>query len=641
VNRERISAVVSLITCCFLALQPGRADGSCPPPTSAVCPPGTTYTAAADRCQSSFYACLSGYAYDTGSNQCEVSAPPATSSSSCPTGSSFNPTFGKCEAANLSPCASGYTYNAYANRCEIPATFTPAPSCPEGYSFDSLANKCVGPASSACTQGGSWGYYEQTCTSGGPLPGFNWDDETGQYIGPWACPPAYSVNAFNGSCSGPMVTASCPAGSTINAATSKCETAAGAACAPGQTYNVSTTKCDFVPLISAVSSACPPGYTLVVDTNACVGAVNSACPAGASYGYYEQACTSGQALPGFSWDDETGQYVGPWYCPAGFALDKSLGNCSGTACEAGQIYDATTSACEPPPPVAASTLICPAGSSFNPSFGKCATANLSPCASGYTYNAYTNRCEIPATFTPAASCPDGYTFDSLECVGPASSACAQGGSWGYYEQACTSGDPLPGFNWDDETGQYVGPWACPPAYSVNTYNGSCSGPMVTASCPTGSTINAATSECETVAAAACAAGQTYNMSTTKCDFAPPVSAVAPVCPPGYILDVDAKQCTGVMNSACPSGASYGYYEQACTSGQPLPGFTWDDETGQYVGPWYCPAGLALNRSLGNCSGASCPAGQAFDAATSSCLPSGCPAGTVKSDDVCAAAAVCQ
>jgi len=224
-------------------------------------------------------------------------------------------------------------------------------------------------------------------------------------------------------------------------------------------------------------------------------------------------------------------------------------------------------------------------------------------------------------------------------VGAASSACTQGGYWGYYEQSCTSTSPLPGFSWDDETGFYIGPWACPPAYSVNTGTGSCSGPMVTASCPAGSTINASTSKCEAAASAPCAAGQAYNAYTSKCDFAPPVSAVAPTCPPGYILNVDAHVCAGVMNSACPLGGSFGYYEQACTSGQQLPGFSWDDETGFFIGPWSCPAGFALDS--GSCSGATCQAGYAFNADTSSCQPSGCPAGTVKNGSLCVAAPVCQ
>jgi len=295
-------------------------------------------------------------------------------------------------------------------------------------------------------------------------------------------------------------------------------------------------------------------------------------------------------------------------------------------------------------PAATSSASCPAGSRFNPAFGKCETANLSPCPSGYAYNASSNKCEVPATFTPATSCPAGYAFDSNsnKCVGGSNSACAQGGGyWGYYEQTCTSGSPLPGFNWDDETGFYIGPWACPPAYSVNTSTGSCSGPMVTASCPAGSTINAATSKCEAAAAAACAAGQTYNTYNAKCDFAPTVSAVAPTCPPGYILDVDTNVCAGGLNSACPLGGGYGYYEQACTSGQPLPGFNWDAETGFYIGPWSCPPGFALSTSGGSCSGTACPAGYAFNAATFSCQPSGCPAGTVMSGNLCIAAAVCQ
>ena len=461
-NRQRaLPWLVSIATCCLLALQPGVARGSC------LCPPGTTYDAAADRCQAAFEACLAGYAYSTSSNQCEVSAVATTSSATCPAGSSFNPLFGKCEAANLSPCPSGYTYNASTLECEIPATFAPAASCPDGYAFDSASARCVGPSNSACAQGGWWGYYEQTCCSGSPLPGFGWDDETGQYCGPWACPPGYSVNRWTGSCSGPMVTASCPAGSVINSYTSKCEAAAGAACAAGQTYNGYNAKCDFAPLVSADPSACPPGYILDVDTQVCAGAVNSACPAGSGYGHYEQACCSGDPLPGFGWDDETNQYCGGWSCPPGFALDPNLGSCSGAPCPAGQVYDTATSACKTPAPATASTLLCAAGSRFNPLFGKCEAANLSPCPSGYAYDASTNKCEIPATFTPAASCPDGYTYDALECVGPPSSACAQsGGQWGYYEQACTSGSPLPGFGWDDETGQYCGPWSCPPVTTI-------------------------------------------------------------------------------------------------------------------------------------------------------------------------------
>ncbi|HWR73416.1 MAG TPA: hypothetical protein VN604_09610, partial [Nitrospirota bacterium] len=83
------------------------------------------------------------------------------------------------------------------------------------------------------------------------------------------------------------------------------------------------------------------------------------------------------------------------------------------------MYNTATSACEEPAPVTAGTLICPSGSSFNPSYGKCETANLSPCPGGYTYNVYSNKCEIPATFTPADTCPEGYTFDSAsnKCIG--------------------------------------------------------------------------------------------------------------------------------------------------------------------------------------------------------------------------------
>ncbi|GEJ56558.1 hypothetical protein [Anaeromyxobacter diazotrophicus] len=638
-NGRLVFPGMSLVLASFIALQPGAASASC------SCPPGTTYSAAAGRCQASFNACLPGYAYDPATNRCEVSAPATTSSATCPGGSSFSVWSGKCEAANLAPCPSGYTYNSSTSKCEIAATLTPAASCPTGYAFDAASNRCVGGASSACLQfGGTWGNYEQTCTSGAALPGFNWDTETGQYVGPWYCPPAYALNTSNGSCAGPMVTASCPAGTTINAYTTKCEATASAACAAGQTYNPSNAKCDFPPLIGAAASVCPPSYTLVADVNTCAGTVNSACPAGSGFGHYEQACTSGSALPGFSWDTETLQYVGPWSCPAGFALDAGPGSCSGAPCPAGQVYDAATSACAAPAPAVATTLVCPTGSVFGVWNGKCEAANLGPCPSGYTYNSSTNKCEIAATLTPAASCPTGYAFDaaSNRCAGGASSACLQfGGTWGNYEQTCTSGAALPGFSWDTETGQYVGPWYCPPAYALNTSNGSCAGPMVTASCPAGTTINAYTTKCEATASAACAAGQTYNPSNAKCDFPPVASAAAPTCPPGFILDVDGRFCAGALNSACPAGSGFGHYEQACTSGSALPGFTWDTETLQYVGPWSCPAGFALDAGPGSCSGAPCPSGAAFDAATSSCQLSGCPDGTVKSGSLCIAAAVCQ
>jgi len=275
----------------------------------------------------------------------------------CPAGSSFNAVFGKCENANLSPCPGGYTYNANSNKCEIPATFTPAASCPDGYAFDSVNNKCVGAPDSACIYGGTWGYYEATCTSIGPLEGFTHDDETGYYLGPWACPPAYA-NYF-GTCYGPMVTASCPAGSTINAATSKCEAVAGAVCAAGKTYNTFTSKCDFAPPVSAVGLACAPGYIFNVDTNACAGVRDSACIYGGTWGYYEETCTSIGPLQGFTHDDETGYYLGPWACPPAYA--NYLGTCSGTPCQAGHAYDATTSSCQPsgcPPGTAKSDDLC-------------------------------------------------------------------------------------------------------------------------------------------------------------------------------------------------------------------------------------------------------------------------------------------
>jgi hypothetical protein len=347
-KREHVvPSLVSLVIFCFLTLQSGIAIGDTCPPAVPACPPGTTYNAGANQCLADFFPCLPGYSFNALSNKCEVSAPVATSSASCPVGSSFNPSFGKCETANLVPCQSGYTYNVLNNKCEIPATFIPAASCPTGYTFDAGANKCVGGPSSACTQGGTWGYYEHACCSGNSLPGFSWDDETGQYIGPWGCPPAYSVNNYTGSCSGPMVTANCPAGSTINAWSNKCEAAATAACAAGQTYNPYTTKCDFAPPVTAVAPTCPSGYILNVDTNVCVGIANSACTLGGSYGGYEHACCSADPLSGFGWDDETGQYTGPWSCPTGFALITGNGSCSGTACQAGYAFNAATSSCQP------------------------------------------------------------------------------------------------------------------------------------------------------------------------------------------------------------------------------------------------------------------------------------------------------
>jgi hypothetical protein len=230
---------------------------------------------------------------------------------------------------------------------------------------------------------------------------------------------------------------------------------------------------------------------------------------------------------------------------------------------------------------------------------------------------------------PAASCPAGYAFDAGKglCVGARSSACALG-SWGYYERTCVSGEPLPGFSFDaEETGLWIGPWACPPAYAVNRYDGTCSGPRVTAVCPEGSTIgrtvSATTVECEAPATAACAAGQAYSGVTKKCEFAPPITAAAPACPPGYVLEIDTNRCRGALSSACPAGSGWGRYERACTSPDPLPGFGWDDETGQYCGGASCPAGFALDTTWGSCSGAACAPGSAWDAATSSCRPLVC------------------
>jgi hypothetical protein len=351
-------------------------------------------------------------------------------------------------------------------------------------------------------------------------------------------------------------------------------------------------------------------------------------------------------LPEFTWDDETGVYWGPVACPTGYALDHANGSCSGSPCQSGTVFNVATSACEAPVTATASTEICPSGSSFSASLAKCVADNLGPCPTGYAYDAATNKCEIAATFIPAPSCPTGYGYDAATntCLGAPGSACVAGGSWWKdgYAEGCYSSTALPQFTWDDEIGVYWGPVVCPPAYTLNHSNGSCSGPMVIPSCPDGSAYGSS-GECEAPAGPVCASGYTYNPQTTKCQAAPTISAVASTCRPGYVLNVDTNVCVGYAAAACVAGGSWWKdgFAEGCYSTTALPEFTWDDETGVYWGPVACPTGYALDHNTGSCSAAACQSGYAYDPATSACVASGCPAGTVKNDDMCIAAAVCQ
>ncbi len=657
-----VSRLVFLAVFCSIAMQSSTCIAStCPTGTSfnqttgkcesaPACPSGTTFNAGNDRCEAAFAACLAGYSYNPAKNACEVSTVLTTQSASCPSGSSFNPSLGKCEAGNLTPCQTGYTFNANNNTCEIAAVFIPASSCPAGYSYDGATNTCLGAPASACVAGGSWWKdgYAEGCYSNAQLPQFTWDDEISVYWGPVICPPAYTLNHSNGSCSGPMVVPSCPDGSVYGASSSKCEAPAAPACAPGYTYNAQTTKCQIAPVVSTAASICRPGYVLNVDTNTCVGYAASACVAGGSWWKdgFAEGCYSNTELPQFTWDDETGVYWGPVACPTGYALDHRNGSCSGSPCQSGTIWNVATSACEVPVTTTASTAICLSGSSFNPSVGKCVTNNLSPCQTGYSYNVNIDKCEIAATFVPASGCPTGYTYDAATntCQGAPASACVAGGSWWKdgYAEGCYSNTALPQFTWDNEIGVYWGPVVCPPAFTLNHSNGSCSGQMVVPSCPDNSVYGASSGKCEAPAGPVCASGYTYNAQTTKCQAAPMISPVQSTCVPGYVLTVDTNICAGYAGAACVVGGSWWKdgYAEGCYSSTALPQCGWDGEIGVYWCPVVCPMGYALDHNTGSCSAPACQSGYAYDPAASGCIASGCPIEAVKENSLCVAPFTC-
>ena len=579
-----------------------------------ACPSGTTFNAGNDRCEANFAACLSGYSYNSTTNKCEVSTVLTTQSETCPSGSSFNPSLGKCETNNLTPCQTGYTYNAGTNKCEIAATFVPASSCPTGYSYDGTT--CQGGPASACVAGGSWWKdgYAEGCYSNTELPQCGWDDEIGVYWGPVVCPPAYTLNHNNGSCSGPMVVPSCPEGSVYGTASSKCEAPAGPVCPSGYTYNAQTTKCEAAPTTSAAASICRPGYVLNVDTNTCVGYAGAACVAGGSWWKdgYAEGCFSNTELPQCGWDDEIGVWWCPVACPTAYTLDHNTGSCSGAPCQSGTIYNVATSSCEAPVTTTPSTAICPSGSSFNPSVGKCVTNNLTPCQTGYTYNANTNKCEIAATFVPASSCPTGIATTAQHAREVPASACVAGGSWWKdgYAEGCYSNTELPQCGWDDEIGVYWCPVVCPPAYTLNHNNGSCSGPMVVPSCPEGSVYGTASSKCEAPAGPVCPSGYTYNAQTTLCQAAPIISPVQSNCVPGYVLNFDSNMCVGYAGAACVAGGSWWKdgYAEGCFSNTELPQCGWDDEIGVWWCPVVCPTGYTLDHNTGSCFASGVPVG---------------------------------
>jgi hypothetical protein len=392
-----ISLLVFLAVFCSIVMQSSTCTAeTCPAGTSfnqttgkcesaPACPSGTIFNAGNDRCESDFAVCLSGYSYNSTTNKCEVSTVQTTQSETCPSGSSFNPSVGQCLTNNLTPCQTGYTYNAGTNKCEIAATFVPASSCPAGYTYDAATNMCQGDPGSACVAGGSWWKdgYAEGCYSNTELPQFTWDDETGVYWGPVVCPPAYTLDHNNGSCSGPMVVPSCPDGSVYGTTSSMCEAPAGPACASGYTYNAQTTMCQITPVVSADASTCRPGYVLNVDTNICVGYAAAACVAGGSWWKdgYAEGCYSNTALPQFTWDDETGVYWGPVACPTDYTLNHNNGSCSGSACESGYAYDPAASGC--------TASGCPTGAVKENSL--CVAPLI--CLPGATYNPITDTCE--------------------------------------------------------------------------------------------------------------------------------------------------------------------------------------------------------------------------------------------------------
>ncbi|MDR4511098.1 MAG: hypothetical protein MRJ93_05265 [Nitrososphaeraceae archaeon] len=194
---------------------------------------------------------------------------------------------------------------------------------------------------------------------------------------------------------------------------------------------------------------------------------------------------------------------------------------------------------------------CPNGFTLNTDTGECTQDPVNSCEDGYTFNTNTQQCEQ----ADPATCPDGFTLntDTGECTMASVNACPNVPGLG----STTFSPPN---NCTRNANNAAQATACTNAGGTlapgTTFPRLCTIPVPP--CPTGSTLNTSTGQCEFTPVNACPDGTTYDPSTQQC-----ITSQDPSCPTGSTLNTSTGQCEFTPVNACPDGTTYDPSTQQC------------------------------------------------------------------------------
>jgi hypothetical protein len=229
------------------------------------------------------------------------------------------------------------------------------------------------------------------------------------------------------------------------------------------------------------------------------------------------------------------------------------------------------------------TTTCPTGGTFNPTTGKCEAQPTCSQSQG-TFNPATGKCEVKPNACPTNTTFNPTTGNCEEFLGspgatPIEGACPSithalfvpaylqvlpDGS-GYYgcfthtPKAYSSEAPCPsGYTGSGVYGCYA-PATCPSGTSLPQQSTTCIAPA----CPTNTTYNPTTGNCETTTPTECPAG--YTLNSGVCHAPQQVS-----CPSGFNLINNDTTCLQQTEPTCPSSSTFNPSTKLCEAPYPTP-----------------------------------------------------------------------
>lgn len=440
-------------------------------------------------------------------------------------------------------CPNGQIYNLVTSSCEVP-------SCTQGLNEQAGVSDPIAYPSCACIVG----YFRSNgvCCPAGTIydtvdsrcecsPGFN---EMQDALDPENCIClAGHVRDSNGFC--------CPSGQVYNSATMSCELpsctqglneqagvsdpyafpacacivgyirSSGVCCPAGTTYDAADSRCECVPGINEQQDPTDPELC-VCSTGFVRDAGGYCCPAGTVYDVSDARC---ECSPGIN------ERQNPWnveqcICVSGYVRDSN-----GYCCPSGQTYNTVSGSCESAPPICTQGINEQSGVADPVVSGACACifgyvrdSNGICCPSGQTYDSNLGRCAPPPSCIQGINELAGFP-DSSDSNDPPRCVCRSG-------------------HYRDANGI-----CCPSGQNYNLTTMQCEPPP-----PLTCTLAYPWEPCEDDASQCCCADG-YELTNGYCcpsgEVYDPIAGVC--CPDGQFYDSNQSQCVVCIEGANEQG----------------------------------------------------------------------------------------